>query len=93
VRDDSLRAHSRACDDVKVTVESQKTGVPVRTDHGSGDIDTDHTAGYALADELEHRHKPRLLKTYPTVGRTSEDGHNFLYLAIPQWEDDVLVPR
>jgi hypothetical protein len=44
---------------------------------------------YALADELERLHKPYLLKICPPVGQTSEDGHNFLYLAIPEWEDDV----
>jgi hypothetical protein len=45
--------------------------------------------GYALADELERLHKPHLLKIYPPVGQTSEEGHNFLYLAMPQWEPDV----
>ena len=44
---------------------------------------------YALADELKRRHKPHLLKIYPPVGQTSEEGHNFLYLAMPQWEHDV----
>ncbi len=44
---------------------------------------------YALADELERLHKPHLLKIYPPVGQTADDGHNFLYLAIPQWEHDV----
>jgi dienelactone hydrolase len=44
---------------------------------------------YALADELERLHKPHLLKIYPAVGQTADDGHNFLYLAIPQWEHDV----
>ena len=43
----------------------------------------------ALADELERLHKPHLLKIYPPVGKTAETGHNFLYLAMPQWEDDV----
>jgi len=42
-----------------------------------------------LADELERLQKPHLLKIYPSVGKTSEDGHNFLYLAMPQWENDV----
>ena len=42
-----------------------------------------------LADELERLHKPHLLKIYPPVGQTTDDGHNFLYLAIPQWEHDV----
>jgi carboxymethylenebutenolidase len=36
-----------------------------------------------LTDELDRLHKPHLMKIYPSVGRTSEDGHNFLYLAIP----------
>ncbi|MBO0694944.1 MAG: alpha/beta fold hydrolase [Verrucomicrobia bacterium] len=43
----------------------------------------------ALAEELERLHKPYLLKIYPPVGKNSDDGHDFLYLAIPQWEDDV----
>ena len=30
-----------------------------------------------------------VLKIYPPVGRTADDGHNLLYLAIPQWEHDV----
>jgi dienelactone hydrolase len=29
------------------------------------------------------------LQFIPPVGQTSEDGHNFLYLAIPRWEHDV----
>ena len=44
---------------------------------------------YALADELARLHKPHLLKIYPPVGNASEDGHNFLYLAMPRWERDV----
>jgi len=44
---------------------------------------------YALTDELERLHKPHLLKIYPPVGKTREDGHNFLYFAISQWEDDA----
>jgi carboxymethylenebutenolidase len=42
-----------------------------------------------LADELRRLHKSCVLKIYPPVGRTADDGHNFLYLAIPQWEHDV----
>ena len=44
---------------------------------------------FALADELKRRHKTHLLKIYPPVGETSDDGHNFLYLGIVQWEHDV----
>ena len=42
-----------------------------------------------LAAELRRLHKSYVLKIYPPVGQTSDDGHNFLYLGIPQWEHDV----
>jgi dienelactone hydrolase len=42
-----------------------------------------------LADELRRLHKSYVLKIYPPVGQTSDDGHNFIYLGIPQWEHDV----
>jgi dienelactone hydrolase len=45
--------------------------------------------GQALANELTRLHKSHILKIYPPVGQTAEDGHNLLYLAIPRWEDDV----
>jgi len=61
--------------------------VPIMLIHAANDYST--APGYALAGELERVHKPHLLKIYPPVGRTSEQGHNLLYLAIPQWEDDV----
>jgi dipeptidyl aminopeptidase/acylaminoacyl peptidase len=43
----------------------------------------------ALADELERLHKPHMLKIYPPVGQTADDGHNAVYTAIPIWEEDV----
>ncbi len=55
--------------------------------HAANDYST--AAGRALADELARLHKPHVLRIYPPVGRTQEDGHNVLYKAIPQWEDDV----
>ena len=64
-----------------------KATVPIMLIHAANDYST--APGYALAGELERLHKPHLLKVYPPVGRTSEDGHNFLYLASPRWEHDV----
>ena len=64
-----------------------KATAPIMLIHAANDYST--APGYALAGELERLHKPHLLKIYPPVGRTSEDGHNFLYLAIPGWEQDV----
>jgi dienelactone hydrolase len=64
-----------------------KATAPIMLIQAGNDYST--APGYALASELEDLHKPHLLKIYPAVGRTSQEGHNFLYLAMPQWEDDV----
>jgi dienelactone hydrolase len=60
---------------------------PIMLIQAANDYST--AASYALAGELGRRYKPHLLKIYPPVGKTSDDGHNFLYLGIPQWEHDV----
>ncbi len=65
----------------------RKSTSPFMLIHALNDYDT--SAGQALAAELERLHKPHLLKIYPPVGQTSEDGHNVVYMAIPHWEDDV----
>jgi len=64
-----------------------KASAPIMLIQAANDYST--APSYALADELERRHKPHLLKIYPPVGKTADDGHNFLYLGIPQWEHDV----
>jgi len=65
----------------------EKSIAPIMLIQAANDYST--APSYALNDELERLHKPHLMKIYPSIGRTSEDGHNFLYLAIPQWEPDV----
>jgi carboxymethylenebutenolidase len=65
----------------------RETSAPIMLIHAANDYDT--TAGTALAAELDRLHKPHLLKIYPPVGQTADDGHNLLYEAIPQWESDV----
>jgi len=64
-----------------------KTSAPIMLIHAANDFDT--TAGTAVAGELERLHKPHVLKIYPALGKSSEDGHNLMYLAIPAWEGDV----
>lgn len=64
-----------------------KATAPIMLIQAANDYST--APGYALANELERLRKPHLLKIYPPVGKTAEDGHGFLYLAMPQWEDDV----
>jgi carboxymethylenebutenolidase len=71
----------------RLLAAADKATAPIMLIQAANDYST--APGYALADELERLHKPHLLKIYPSIGRTSEDGHNFLYLAIPNWEDDV----
>ena len=64
-----------------------KTSAPIMLLHAANDYDT--MPGTEIAGELDRLHKPHLLKIYPAVGKTSDDGHNLLYLAIPEWEPDV----
>ncbi len=63
------------------------TNAAIMLTHAENDFGT--AAGPALAVELEHLHKPYVLKIYPPVGLTSDDGHNMLYENIPAWESDV----
>jgi len=64
-----------------------KTAASVMLIHAENDFST--AAGRDMAAELERTHKPHVLKIYPPVGKTADDGHNALYEAIPLWEDDV----
>ena len=50
--------------------------------HAANDYDT--APGTAVDRELERLHKPHVLKIYPALGKSSDDGHNLLYLAIPR---------
>jgi carboxymethylenebutenolidase len=79
----------RAADELRprVLAAVSKTSAPIMLIHAANDYDT--TPGTAIAAELEHLHKPHVLKIYPALGKSSDDGHNLLYLAIPEWEPDV----
>ena len=64
-----------------------KTSAPIMLIHAANDYDT--TPGSAIAAELERLHKAHVLKIYPALGKSTDDGHNLLYLAISEWEPDV----
>jgi carboxymethylenebutenolidase len=64
-----------------------KTSAPIMLIHAANDYDT--TPGTAIAAELDRLCKPHLLKIYPPIGQSADEGHNFLYLGGPQWEPDV----
>ena len=49
------------------------------------------TSGKALNLKLEQIGKPHRLKIYPPIGRTVDDGHDFLHLGIATWEPDVFA--
>ena len=65
----------------------RNTKAAIMLTHAENDFST--RPGKALAAELERLHKPYVLKIYPPVGSTSEDGHGMLYENIPAWESDV----
>ena len=65
----------------------RKTNAAIMLTHAENDYDT--SAGRALAEELDRLHKSCVLKIYPPVGLTQDDGHGMLYTDIPAWETDV----
>jgi dipeptidyl aminopeptidase/acylaminoacyl peptidase len=71
----------------RLRVAAEKATAPIMLIQAANDYST--APSQALADELERLHKPHLLRIYPAVGKTADDGHNFLYLAIPKWDHDV----
>jgi hypothetical protein len=40
---------------------------------------------------LERLRKPHRVKIYPSVGRTPDEGHSFVYLSVATWEPDVFA--
>jgi carboxymethylenebutenolidase len=63
------------------------TSAPIMLINAANDYDT--SPSIALSAELDRLRKPHLLKIYPPVGESTDDGHNFLYLSIQEWEPDV----
>jgi dienelactone hydrolase len=64
-----------------------KTAARVMLVYAANDYDT--TPGKDISAELDRLHKSHLLKIYPTIGKTTDDGHSLLYLGISEWEPDV----
>ena len=64
-----------------------KIAVPVLLLHAANDYSL--APGQTLAAELALLSKPHVLRIYPAVGQTANDGHNFVYTDVALWEDDV----
>jgi len=71
----------------RILAAVDKTVASIMLVYAANDFDT--TPGKDISAELDRQHKAHLLKIYPAIGKTSEDGHSLLYLGIPQWESDV----
>jgi len=65
----------------------RKTEAPIMLVYAANDFDT--TPGKDISAELDRLRKSHLLKIYPAIGKTSDDGHSLLYLSIAEWEPDV----
>jgi dienelactone hydrolase len=65
----------------------RKGTVPLMLIHAANDYST--VPGKALDSELARLGKTHLLKIYPPFGKTSDDGHMFVYADIADWELDV----
>jgi dienelactone hydrolase len=61
--------------------------VPVLLIHTANDYSV--APGQAMASELARLSKPYSLKIYPAIGKSSSEGHNFLYSNVSLWETDV----
>ena len=64
-----------------------KTAAPIMLVYAANDYDT--TPGKDISAALDRLHKSNVLKIYPVIGETPDDGHSLLYLGIPEWEADV----
>jgi dienelactone hydrolase len=62
---------------------------PVMFIHAANDYST--APGKALAAVMQRLRRPHRLKIYPPFGRTTHDGHNFLYESVGIWEADVFA--
>ncbi|HJY20162.1 MAG TPA: prolyl oligopeptidase family serine peptidase [Chthoniobacterales bacterium] len=65
----------------------RKTNSPIMLVHAANDYST--IPGKIMAEELDKLGRPHLLKIYPPVGKTPDDGHNFVYTTVGRWENDV----
>jgi len=65
----------------------RKITVPLMLIHAANDYSV--APAKAMAAELWNLSKPHIMRIYPPFGQTPDDGHNFVYTAVAQWEEDV----
>jgi len=62
---------------------------PVFFIHAENDFSL--SSGKVLDARRQQLGKPHRLKIYPPIGRTTDDGHDFLHLGVNIWEPDVFA--
>ena len=67
----------------------ERLTAPVFFIHAANDYTT--SSGETLAARLSELGRPHRLRVYPPIGRTSEEGHGFLYSGVSIWENDVFA--
>ena len=71
----------------RMLTAARSTTVPIMLIQAANDYST--APGHALAEELARAGKPYVLKIYPPFGKRADEGHNFVYTDVTEWEDDV----
>jgi carboxymethylenebutenolidase len=66
-----------------------RTTVPTFFIHAANDYSV--APGTSMDSLLAARRVAHRLRIYPAVGKSAEEGHAFVYLAIPIWEADVFA--
>jgi dienelactone hydrolase len=64
-----------------------KINVPVFHIYAENDYSV--APGKVIAAEMKRQSKVHRLKLFPPFGNTAEEGHDFIYLGITSWLDDV----
>ena len=64
-------------------------GMPIFFIHAANDYSVE--PGKELDARLRQLGKPHLLKIYPPIGQTADDGHAFPFLGVSIWESDVFA--
>lgn len=67
----------------------REISIPVLFVHAANDYSI--APGEVLAGEMLRLNKPHRLKIYPAMGRTTRDGHNFIYRSVHTWEPEVFA--
>jgi dienelactone hydrolase len=73
----------------RLMTAAEKTTAPVFFIHAENDYSI--APGEVLATVMLGLDKPRRIEIYPAVGRTTDEGHDFVYLGVSAWESDVFA--